>query len=210
MGFNNFFKHPVNSYFRLISSLDLPTKKAPRLRLPASVWERVNETHKDQKQLERELIEDLLKSETPLKNTQCWTLPLNSKVVSQYSSPRTLPNNRSYLHSGVDLRARRPQPIVATADGTILFANKMVVPGNNILIDHGEGLFSRYMHLSKLLVHQGDSVQRGQVIGLTGATGRVEAPHLHWEVVWKGRPISPFLFLDKWRFICNPRFALTR
>jgi len=108
----------------------------------------------------------------------------------------------SYYHSGVDLRARTGTPIRAPASGKVLYSDFMVVPGNTVVIDHGEGILSRYMHLKNFHVSEGDSVKRGEVLGIAGDTGRVEAAHLHWEVVWKGRQTDPFNFMETWNKYC--------
>ena len=133
-------------------------------------------------------------SEFPL----CWGLPVKNKVTSRFAAPRQLPSGRVYFHSGLDLRAYTGAPITAIAQGIVVFANHMTVPGNMVVIDHGHGLFSRYMHLSHMHVEVQDSVVPGQLIGESGSTGRVEAAHLHWEILWKGQHLNPQHFIQSW------------
>ncbi len=176
-------------------------KNASRLRLPAAVWKKVN--HNPQIKKDREVMNAVLSTEDNTDLPKCMKHPLPSHRVSKFASPRYLPNGHSYYHTGVDLRAYTPTPLGAMADGKVVFADHMVTPGNLIVLSHGEGLFSRYMHLSNINVNVGDSVKAGQILGLTGKTGRVEAPHLHWEIIWKGNHADPENFLLQWEQICG-------
>ena len=85
-------------------------------------------------------------------------------------------------HSGADLRAGTGTPILAANRGRVVLAKELFFSGNAVYIDHGYGLYTTYLHLSRIDVAVGDMVERGQQIGLAGATGRVTGPHLHWGV----------------------------
>jgi murein DD-endopeptidase MepM/ murein hydrolase activator NlpD len=177
----------------------------PHLRIPASVWQKLeDENVKDLKKQQREKMRKAL-TETPSPlRLSCWEKPLRSKHVSEYASARTLPDGTTYHHSGLDLRAATGTPIHAMAEGEVTLAEAMIVPGNVVVIDHGGGIFSRYLHLSKILVTPGQHVARQEHVGDAGATGRVEASHLHWEVVWKTNPANPERFLKLWEQLCDP------
>jgi murein DD-endopeptidase MepM/ murein hydrolase activator NlpD len=86
---------------------------------------------------------------------------------------------RSY-HSGADIAVGKGTEVMASNTGRVVLVRHMFFGGNTILVDHGQGVFTGYMHLSEFRVQEGDPVERGQVIGLSGATGRVTGPHLHW------------------------------
>jgi hypothetical protein len=175
---------------------------ASHLRLPSSVWQKVNNAEQAKK--DRETMAAILKKEDTInKPFTCMQSPIDSVRVSKYASPRYLPNGKSYYHAGVDQRAFTPTPLKSIGNGTVVYADFMMTPGNIVVVSHGKGLFSRYMHLSQLDVKAGDQVSGGQVIGLTGGTGRVEAPHLHWEVIWKGNHANPENFLLQWGRICD-------
>ncbi len=120
-----------------------------------------------------------------------WRMPINSPITSKFGGRRIAPNGEPYFHSGVDLRASWNTPVMAASQGTVIGTDEQVVSGNTITIDHGYGLITRYLHLARFLVKQGDKVRAGTVIGLSGATGRVEAPHLHWEIRSRGHPVDP-------------------
>ncbi len=100
--------------------------------------------------------------------------------------------HRRIHHDGVDLSGPTGADIVATGNGTVtVIENKSSGYGKQIVIDHGFGYKTRYAHLSKILVAKGDNVKRGEKIGELGSTGRSTGPHLHYEVLHKGRPVNP-------------------
>lgn len=95
------------------------------------------------------------------------------------------------VHRGVDMDVPSGTPVGAMTSGTVRFAGAMRGFGNVIWIDHASGILSLYAHLSEIRVRQGERIGAGQVIGLSGATGDVTAPHLHFEVWRWGRPVDP-------------------
>jgi len=95
------------------------------------------------------------------------------------------------LHRGVDLDVPEGTPVHAMADARVRFAGRQTGFGNVVWLDHGGGVLSVYAHLSRLDVRTGDRVTRGSVVGLSGATGDVSGPHLHFEVWRWGRPVDP-------------------
>lgn len=101
------------------------------------------------------------------------------------------------MHEGIDFNAEVGTPIVAAADGVVLSANFHPEFGNLIDIDHGEGLMSRYAHMSRMEVAAGTLVKRGQKIGAVGMTGRTTGAHLHFEVRMLGVPQNPAFFLKQ-------------
>lgn len=98
-------------------------------------------------------------------------------------------------HSGADLKAATGAEIRAANNGRVVLAKELFFSGNAVFIDHGLGIVSVYLHLSEILVEPGMPVERGQVIGLAGATGRVTGPHLHWGVRAQGARVDPFSLL---------------
>jgi murein DD-endopeptidase MepM/ murein hydrolase activator NlpD len=94
-------------------------------------------------------------------------------------------------HSGVDFRAAADTPVAAPGAGVVAIAEPFFFTGNTVVIDHGLGLYSLLAHLSKFAVKEGDRVQRGQVVGFVGATGRASGPHLHWSVRLNGARVDP-------------------
>jgi murein DD-endopeptidase MepM/ murein hydrolase activator NlpD len=118
--------------------------------------------------------------------------------------PSRFGNRRSYndgpydfYHTGLDFCGQVGQPIYAPADGVVVFSDFLTVRGNATVIDHGEGVFTGYLHQSEFLVQTGDRVTKGQLIGRIGATGRVVGPHLHWEVIVGGVQVDPMDWLEQ-------------
>lgn len=120
---------------------------------------------------------------------QRWAYPLpGAKVISPYGGSRR--------HAGVDLKTKPNDPIYAAFDGTVVRSAPYFGYGNCIVIRHANGLETLYSHQSKNLVKTGDKVTAGQVIGLTGRTGRATTEHLHFETHFKGRRFNPNLIFD--------------
>ena len=120
-----------------------------------------------------------------------WQDPLAPPVTGCMTSPfgvQRLHNGKptGEYHGGVDQRTPEGEPIRAIAAGTITFAKKFNVLGNAVGIDHGQGLESMYLHMSRLEVQPGATVQRGDVLGYAGSTGRSTGPHLHWVIYVNG------------------------
>jgi murein DD-endopeptidase MepM/ murein hydrolase activator NlpD len=99
------------------------------------------------------------------------------------------------FHKGQDIAAPTGTPIVAAADGVVVIARWVRGYGNGIYIDHGNGIQTRYGHLSRIDVVEGQPIKKGQHLGLVGSTGRSTGPHLHYEVRINGEPTSPLLYL---------------
>ena len=118
-------------------------------------------------------------------------LPLRGVINSAFG-PRLSPwSGRPEFHAGVDLAAAAGTPVKASQGGVVKFAGPAEGYGQSVLIEHGAGIETRYGHLQKIYVTQGQRVERGQLIALSGNTGRSTAPHLHYEVLVDGRPVDP-------------------
>ncbi len=117
--------------------------------------------------------------------------PIDSNTTSEYGSQRTYNGILKSYHGGVDFRARTPLPILSSNDGVVVLAKDRYYSGGTVIIDHGEGLYTCYFHFSRLDVNVGDIVSRGQTIGLSGATGRITGPHLHFAIMIHGIQTDP-------------------
>lgn len=119
------------------------------------------------------------------------------RVTGVFGSSRILNGIPKNVHNGYDIAVPRGTPVYAMADGIVrLAADNFYYPGNYILLDHGQGLNSQYLHLSKMDVQQGERVVKGQKIGEVGTTGRSTGPHLHWGVQWYLRRVDPAKLLE--------------
>ena len=119
--------------------------------------------------------------------------PAKGRISGQFGSQRIYAGEPGSPHSGVDVAGGVGAPVVAPADGVVTLAASapFTLEGNLLIIDHGMGLDSAFLHLSKILVKKGDVIRQGQPIGEIGATGRVSGPHLHWGMKWKSERIDP-------------------
>jgi murein DD-endopeptidase MepM/ murein hydrolase activator NlpD len=114
--------------------------------------------------------------------TEPFARPLSSKITSSYGKRRVFNNKKDSWHSGVDFRARTPTKIPSANRGKIAFTGHLFFNGNTVIIDHGLGIFTMYCHLSKITSQVGEIVPKGAIVGISGNTGRSNAPHLHWGV----------------------------
>ncbi len=117
--------------------------------------------------------------------------PVKSKILSPFGLRRFFNEKPRSPHSGLDLRARKGTPIKAPNNGRISLVRDCYLSGNTVVINHGGGLYTLYAHLSKVMVKQGQMVNKGDIIGLAGATGRATGPHLHWGVSLFGTRVDP-------------------
>jgi murein DD-endopeptidase MepM/ murein hydrolase activator NlpD len=114
------------------------------------------------------------------------------------------------VHQGLDYRVPPGTPITAVNRGTVILARPLYFEGNCVVIDHGQGLLTLYLHLSELKVKEGDKVERGTEVGLSGATGRATGPHLHLAVRWQGVYLNPAALLKLRLPATESRSARTR
>ncbi len=117
--------------------------------------------------------------------------PIQSQITSQYGKKRTYNGKLKSYHSGVDLKAALNTPVHATASGIVVLAKNLFYTGNTVIIDHGYGILTLYAHLSRLKVKKGQEVATQQLIGLSGKTGRVTGPHLHWTAIVHHIKVNP-------------------
>lgn len=142
---------------------------------------------------EREMVRTALAS---FSTERYWELPLSlpvpGKMLSRFGLHRTFNGDTKRRHTGLDFRAYAGYPLYAIAPGkVILVGNNFYFAGNCVFIDHGNGVISLSAHMSRPLVKEGEMVERGQKIGLSGATGRVTGAHLHLSVFVQGVSVDP-------------------
>lgn len=128
--------------------------------------------------------------------TFMWPLPGNYRITSPYGDRLDPFTGQTVYHNGIDIGASTGTEIHAAYDGEIAWAYYSTTAGNWIGIDHGDGLYTIYMHASALLVSEGDKVSKGDVIGLVGSTGRSTGPHLHLSIRKNGSYVSPKDYLN--------------
>ena len=120
--------------------------------------------------------------------------PVHGRISGRFGNQRIYNGDPKAPHSGMDIAVPQGTPVLAPASGIVTFAQPdLYLTGGTILLDHGFGLSSNFLHLSRLEVKVGDHVTQGQVIALSGMTGRATGPHLHWGFNWFGVRLDPLL-----------------
>ncbi len=121
--------------------------------------------------------------------------PVSALPTDSFGTRRMFNKKLASIHKGADFHAAMGTPVHAANNGVVVVARPLYYEGNCVIIDHGLGLYSLSMHFSRIDVHEGQHVNKGDVVGLTGATGRVTGPHLHWAVRWEGAYLDPLKLL---------------
>ncbi len=122
--------------------------------------------------------------------------PVQARISDGFGTARIFNGQVESVHQGVDYAVREGTPVAALNRGTVLLARPLFFEGGFVVVDHGQGLLTLYMHLSKIEVKENDQVTRGQEIGLSGDTGRATGPHLHLAVRWQGIYVNPATLLS--------------
>ena len=117
--------------------------------------------------------------------------PVNAEISDLFGVQRVFNGSVQSTHQGLDFRVPGGTSVAAVNRGRVILARALFFEGNCVVIDHGQGLLTLYLHLSKFLVKEGDDVDKGQPIGLSGGTGRATGPHLHLAVRWQGVYLDP-------------------
>lgn len=163
-----------------------PSKASP----PKEVSERIKKEY-------NEAIKIYSTTTKELYWTTPFMLPMNSTITSEYGTARVFNNTLKSFHGGTDFRAAVGSSIYATNSGKVVLVDDRYLSGLSIIIDHGEGIYSTYFHLSKSEVKVGDMVKKGELIALSGKSGRVTGPHLHFGFVINGVNVDAHFAIDK-------------
>ncbi len=122
--------------------------------------------------------------------------PLEGRISSEFGAVRVINQGEPRRHSGIDIVAPAGTDLVAANSGRVRLAEHLLASGNIVILDHGLGLSSAYLHMEEIQVREGQRVEKGEVLGTVGETGYVTGPHLHWSVYVGHTPVSPYGFLE--------------
>lgn len=181
------------------TTVDVPigTKTYPEQRLTIKETRKVEPSPEDLARIEREQTHTAAikrRFSSPVPDT-AFTRPADGRLSSRFGLRRIFNGLPRNPHSGLDFAAPSGAPVRAPAAGTVVDTGDYFFNGNTVFIDHGQGLISAYMHLSRIDVKRGQHIERGTPLGAVGATGRATGPHLHWTVILNDTPVDPLLFL---------------
>jgi hypothetical protein len=121
--------------------------------------------------------------------------PVTAEATDSFGTRRMFNGKLASVHKGADFRAGTGTPVHAGNSGVVVIARPLYFEGNCVVIDHGLGIYTLYMHFSRIDVKEGQRVKAGELLGLSGATGRVTGPHLHWAVRWENAYLDPIKLL---------------
>lgn len=142
--------------------------------------------------------------------TKPFILPMHSTITSPFGTARLLNGTLKSFHSGTDFKAKVGTPVYAANDGVVVIAKDRFYAGNSVVIDHGQGLYTCYYHLSRIDVKVGDNIARDEQLGLSGSTGRVTGPHLHFAVMLQGLQVDPLQLIRTLNSLFQPAVAANR
>jgi murein DD-endopeptidase MepM/ murein hydrolase activator NlpD len=180
-----------------VRSITVRDKRYPEQRLTVRDRRKVDPDPDDLARIarEKERTEALKRRFAPDVPDTAFALPANGPLSSRFGLRRVFNGQPRNPHAGLDVAVGTGAPVRAPAAGTVADTGDYFFNGNTVFIDHGQGLLTAYMHLSRIDVRPGQVVRRGEVLGAVGATGRVTGPHLHWAVILNGTAVDPELFL---------------
>jgi len=185
----------LNSPLTFTRSFPIARAKYPLIKVELKVEKKFTEPTPEQTaQIEEgvKIKHDYLNRVTP---EQEWSgkfvAPAHAEISDVFGSQRIFNGKTQSPHLGLDFRVPTGTRVAAMNDGTVLLARALYYEGNFVVIDHGQGLLTLYLHLSEFKVKEGDVVKRGQELGLSGGTGRATGPHLHVAVRWQGTYLDP-------------------
>ena len=136
-----------------------------------------------------------INSDLPFFKNQ-FIMPVKGIISGVYGSQRILNGKPKWPHYGIDIAAKKGSKVISPTDAIVRLSEKdLYFTGGTIMLDHGHGITSVYSHLSKVLVKKNDKIQKGDVIGLIGSTGRSTGPHLDWRINWFDQRLDPMMFI---------------
>jgi murein DD-endopeptidase MepM/ murein hydrolase activator NlpD len=174
-------------------------KKYPAQRLTLKDKSKIELSAADLARAEREisLIMELKHHWRVAQDTDlAFILPAEGELGGRFGVRRFFNGESRAPHAGLDVVVASGTPVKASAQGEVLAVGDYFFNGKTVFIDHGNGLITLYCHLDRIDVQTGETVGKGQVIGLSGMTGRATGPHLHWSVVLNGAMVDPELFIS--------------
>jgi len=180
-------------------SKNIPIRAAKYPSITVTVAKRYTEPSKEQLERihqDKTVKQDVFQHTDPEREwSGKFRAPVDVPISDVFGTRRTFNGKVQSMHQGLDYAAPTGTPVSAVNAGTVLLAGPLYFEGNCVVLDHGQGLLTLYLHLSEIKVKQGERIARGQEIGLSGGTGRATGPHLHLAVRWQGVYLNPATLL---------------
>jgi murein DD-endopeptidase MepM/ murein hydrolase activator NlpD len=176
-----------------VEKVDFPTTQLK----VADAYVQLSPANQTRAAREAKEIEEIHNTITP---SILWTEPFKSPIAgdkgANFGHRRVFNGEPRAPHNGADLKAATGTPIHSANRGRVVLAKNLFFTGNTVIVDHGLGIYTLYAHLSRIDVKKGTTIERGQVVGLAGATGRVTGPHLHWGARVQNARVDPFSLVN--------------
>jgi murein DD-endopeptidase MepM/ murein hydrolase activator NlpD len=182
-----------------VQEFQVGTKQYPEQHITLQDKGKVDLASKDEARAVREIatIKKLKHHWRAAQDTDlAFVLPAEGKLGGRFGARRFFNEKPRAPHAGLDMVVESGTPVKAPAHGQVLAVDEYFFNGKTIFLDHGNGLISMYCHLSRIDVQVGDTVSKGQAMGLSGMTGRATGPHLHWSVILNGAMVDPEWFIQ--------------
>ena len=182
-----------------VRSVPIRVKNYPEQRLTIRDQRKVEPNAEDLARIEREkeVTEAVKRRFSGTAPATDFALPASGPLSSRFGLRRVFNGQPRNPHAGLDVAVGAGAPVRAPAAGVVANTGDYFFNGNTVFIDHGQGLITAYMHLSRIDVRSGQPVRKGEILGAAGSTGRVTGPHLHWAVFLNNTPVDPELFLAR-------------
>jgi murein DD-endopeptidase MepM/ murein hydrolase activator NlpD len=185
----------TNTPLTVTHTFSVARAQYPQIKVELTVEKKFTEpTPEQQAQIAEgvKIKQDYLSRVTPAREWDGnFSAPADAAISDVFGSQRIFNGKAQSPHLGLDFRVPTGTPVAAMNSGTVLLARFLYYEGGFVVIDHGQGFLTLYLHLSEFKVKEGDAVKRGQVVGLSGGTGRATGPHLHVAVRWQGTYLDP-------------------
>jgi murein DD-endopeptidase MepM/ murein hydrolase activator NlpD len=172
------------------------TEKVQKLSLPSGMvdlsQQRIRQVREDNRTLG-----DILSTRSRVRPwKEGFLLPVQGRITTKFGTGRVLNGKPRAPHSGVDIAGRKGTPVKAANSGKVLLADDFYLSGKTVVVDHGWGVSTIYAHLDRIDVREGQDVERGQVLGTVGSTGRATGPHLHLGAFIRGAKVDPLQLVE--------------
>jgi len=178
--------------------LEVREKEFPeeRLSLPSSMVSPTEPEVLERIASEQKLLQGIFGNMSGGGDWSSFRAPVEGPVGSEFGRRRILNGEPRSPHAGIDFRSPAGTPVLAPAEGRVVFVGDLFFTGLTVVLDHGQGLYSLYAHLERIDCHPGDTLALGQEVGRVGQTGRATGPHLHWGVKLRGDRIDPLALVE--------------
>ncbi|UCF89426.1 MAG: M23 family metallopeptidase [bacterium] len=179
------------------------TPRVQKLSLPTGMVD-LNQRRIDQVREDNQTLGEILATRT---RERFWRegfmMPVQGRVTTRFGTGRVLNGKPRSSHSGVDIAGRKGTPVKGSNTGTVRLADDFYLSGKTVVVDHGWGVSTIYAHLDRIDVQEGQEIERGQVLGTVGRTGRATGPHLHFGAFIRGAKIDPLQLIEVTRDFNN-------